>query len=65
MLDNELAAVAKIDGRGWQQLRIERVELFGMLVRPQREARGAADHLKSVLERVYDVISSEAVGGFL
>lgn len=64
VLDDELSAVAKIDGRGWQELRVQRIELFGMLIRPQGETRRATDHLEGVLEGVYDVISGETVGGF-
>jgi hypothetical protein len=59
--DCELTAVAQVDRRGGEELGVERVELLGVLVGPEREPRGAADHLEGVLEGVDDVISCEAI----
>lgn len=61
MLDNELTLVADVDGGGRQQLRIERIELAGVFVRPKSESLDAPNHLEGVLECVYDVISRKPV----
>jgi hypothetical protein len=61
VLDDDLCAITDVDGRCGQELRVERIELLGVLVGPEREPGGAADHLEGVLKGIYDVISREAV----
>lgn len=61
VLDNELSLVTDVDGSGRQQLRVERIELAWVFVRPKCEPLDAPNDLEGILEGVYDVISRKAV----
>ncbi len=54
--------ISKIDGRSWQKLRVERVELIWIRICPQRETGDTTDNLKRRLKSVDDIFSREPVG---
>lgn len=59
VLNDELTIVAKIDGSSGEKLRVKGEELVWILIGPERESGGAANHLESILKSVNNILTSK------